>query len=111
MQVPVSVIIDTETKEYTITIGTPPTSALIKKELNLKKGAANPTQPVSDMNIEQLIKIAKMKEGATLGKDIIATVKEIAGTANAMGVTIMGMSGKEFARKIDEYREEIIKKA
>ena len=37
MKVPVKVIVDTETKEFEIDVGTPPASALIKKELNLKK--------------------------------------------------------------------------
>ena len=37
MKVPVSIIIDDETKEYEIEIGTPPVSSLIRKELGLKK--------------------------------------------------------------------------
>jgi large subunit ribosomal protein L11 len=37
MNVPVKVIIDTETKEYTIKVGVPPVSSLIKKELGLDK--------------------------------------------------------------------------
>ena len=38
MQVPVKVNVDTDTKEFNITVGTPPASALIKKEANLKSG-------------------------------------------------------------------------
>ncbi|MEM5777557.1 MAG: 50S ribosomal protein L11 [Candidatus Aenigmatarchaeota archaeon] len=37
MNVPVKVIIDTDTKEYTIKVGVPPVSSLIKKELGLDK--------------------------------------------------------------------------
>ena len=37
MQVPVKVIIDTDTKEFEIKIGTPPASGLIKKEQISKK--------------------------------------------------------------------------
>jgi len=37
MKVPVNIIIDDETKEYTIEIGTPPVSSLIRKELGLEK--------------------------------------------------------------------------
>jgi large subunit ribosomal protein L11 len=40
MKVPVKIIIDDETKEYSIEIGTPPISSLIRKELGLKKIAA-----------------------------------------------------------------------
>jgi len=37
MKVPVSIIIDDETKEYEIEVGVPPVSSLVKKELGLKK--------------------------------------------------------------------------
>jgi len=37
MKVPVNIIIDDETNEYTIEIGTPPVSSLIRKELGLEK--------------------------------------------------------------------------
>jgi len=37
MKVPVNIIVDDETKEYEIEIGTPPVSSLIRKELGLKK--------------------------------------------------------------------------
>lgn len=37
MKVPVKVIIDTETREFEIKVGTPPTSALIMNELNIEK--------------------------------------------------------------------------
>ena len=40
MQVPVSVEVDTDTKEFTISIGTPPASALIKQEAGIKKALA-----------------------------------------------------------------------
>ena len=64
MQVPVKVIIDTDTKEFDVEVGTPPASALIKKEAQVEKGASNPLQEkVADLLIEQIIKIAKMKEG------------------------------------------------
>ena len=37
MQVPVKVTVDTDTKEFTIEIGTPPAAALIKKEAGISK--------------------------------------------------------------------------
>ena len=39
MKVPVKVIVDTATKDFEITVGTPPTSALIKGELGSEKGS------------------------------------------------------------------------
>ena len=40
MKVPVKVIVDSSTKSVEIEVGSPPVSALIKKELNLQKGAS-----------------------------------------------------------------------
>lgn len=92
MQVPVKVEIDTESKKFTISVGTPPAAALIKKEANVKKGAGNPlTEKVADLKIEQLIKIAKMKEDALLGKNRFSQVKEIMGTCQSMGVMVEGV--------------------
>ena len=36
MKVPVKLTIDTKTKKYEVTVGTPPTSALILKELGIE---------------------------------------------------------------------------
>lgn len=96
MQVPVKVIIDKDTKEFTVEVGTPPASALIKKEAQVEKGAANPLQEkVADLLIEQIIKIAKMKESALLGKDLKSKVKEIIGTCQSMGIMVEGVPAHE----------------
>jgi len=69
MQVPVKVKVDKDTKKYTIEIGTPPASGLLKKEAGIEKGSGNPkADKVADVLIEQIIKIAKMKEDACLAK-------------------------------------------
>lgn len=112
MQVPVKVIVDTETKKFEVSVGTPPVSALIKSEAKLEKGSGNPlTDRVANLRIEQIIKIAKMKGDALQGKDMFAKVKEIAGTCNSMGVMIGGKSGKEAIAEINKgaYKEEITK--
>ncbi len=102
MQVPVKVIVDTDTKEFDITIGTPPASGLIKKELGLKKGAGNPkTEKLGDMTVEQVIKISNMKADALLGKTVKQRVKEIAGTANSMGVWVDGKKGIDFIKAVN----------
>ena len=92
MQVPVKVTVDKDTRAFDITVGTPPASALIKKEAGIDKGASNPlTEKVADIKIVQIIKIAKMKEDALLGKDLKQKVKEIIGTCQAMGVLVEGV--------------------
>ena len=96
MQVPIKVEVDPETKEYDIKVGTPPASALIKKEAGIEKGSGNPLQDkVADLRIEQIIKIAKMKEDNLFGKTLKDRIKEIIGTCNSMGVMVEGVSGKE----------------
>ena len=92
MQVPVKIIVDDETKEFTIEVGTPPAAALIKKEAGVDKGASNPlTEKVADLKIEQIIKISKMKEDALLGADNKGRVREIVGTCQSMGILVEGM--------------------
>jgi large subunit ribosomal protein L11 len=117
MQVPVKVIIDSSTKAFEITVGTPPASSLIKKEAGVEKGAGNPlTDKVADLKIEQVIKIAKMKEESLLGKDNFMRVKEIIGTCNSMGVmvegkpaneTILDINAGKFKDKIEKGKTEL----
>jgi len=103
MQVPVKVTVDTETKEFTIEIGTPPAAALIRKEAGIEKGASNPlTDKVADILIEQLIKIAKTKEDALLGANLKNKALEIAGTCQSMGILIEGMNAPDAIKAIKE---------
>ena len=117
MQVPVTLVVDDETKEYTITVGTPPASALIKAEARIEKGAGNPIlEKVADLKIEQIIKVATMKEDNLLGKDLKMKVREIVGTCQSMGILVEGDNAQgvlkritdgEFDKKISERRTEI----
>jgi large subunit ribosomal protein L11 len=110
MQVPVKVSVNTETKEYTISIGTPPASQLIIKEAKVQKGSGNPnTDLVADLKIEQIIKIAKMKESSLLGKSLKHRVREIVGTCQSMGVMVEGKRAHDVFKEIDEgvYDSEI----
>src|SRR3989344_7376993 len=71
MQVPIKIKVDKDTKDFSISVGTPPASALIKKEAGIEKGSSNPLMDkVADLRIENIIKIAKMKEDALLGKTL-----------------------------------------
>src|SRR3989344_1489431 len=78
MQVPVKLIIDSVTKEYKITVGTPPASSLLKKEANIETASGNPKADlVADLRIEQIVKVAKMKSDSLLGADMVAKAREI----------------------------------
>jgi large subunit ribosomal protein L11 len=101
MQVPVKVIIDSSTKTFEITVGTPPAAELIKKEAGIQKGSGNPLDHVADLKIEQIIKIAKMKEDSLSGKDLKAKAKEIIGTCNSMGVKVEEMHARDALRAVE----------
>ena len=96
MQVPVKVTVDTTSKEFSIEIGTPPSSALIKKEAGIEKGAANPlTDKMADLLIEQIIKVAKIKEDDLLGSTLKNKIKEVIGTCQSMGIMVEGLSAHD----------------
>ncbi len=110
MQVPIKVIIDSDTKEFNITVGTPPASALIKKEAGVEKGSGNPLMDkVADVRIEQIIKVAKMKEDSLLGKTLHDRVKEIIGACNSIGILVEGVPAKDAIKLVNEgkFDEEI----
>ena len=108
MQVPVKVIVDMDTKKFDIKIGTPPASALILKEAGIEKGSGNPnTEKVADVVIEQIIKIAKMKESNLLGNDLKAKVKEIIGTCDSMGILVEGKPARDAIKEVNEGKYDV----
>ncbi|MDH5783105.1 MAG: 50S ribosomal protein L11 [Candidatus Bathyarchaeota archaeon] len=103
MKVPVKIAVDTETKEFEVTVGTPTTSALIVSELKIEKGSGTPkTEKVGDLTMEQLIRIAKVKQSKVLARNLKAAVKEILGSCVSMGATVEGKDPKDFQKEIDQ---------
>ncbi len=103
MKVPVRVIVDPKTKQFEIEVGTPPATALILKEVGAEKGSGSPkSKKVGNLSMDQIIKIAKMKYDALLGKDLKSKVKEIVGSCVSVGVTVDGKSPKEIQEEIDK---------
>ena len=103
MKVPVKVIINPQTKDFEIKVGTPPASSLILNELGLEKGSGSAaTHKIGDLTIDQAIKVAKMKEGNLLGKELKQKTKEIIGTCVSIGVTVEGKKPQETQKLIDE---------
>ena len=96
MKVPVKITIDPKTKAFEISVGTPPTSALVMKELKLDKASGeNRNIFAGDMSIEQLKRVADMKQTAILGKDMKNRCMEVSGTCVSMGIKINGMDPKD----------------
>jgi len=110
MKVPVKVIVDTETKEYNIEIGTPPASQLVKSELGISKGSGTPDKEyVADMSLDQIKKVARMKFDSLLANTESAAVREIAGTCFSLGVKIDGKVPMEFISdvKAGKYADQL----
>ncbi|MBW6517590.1 MAG: 50S ribosomal protein L11 [ANME-2 cluster archaeon] len=100
MQVPVKIIFDAK-KNYTIEIGTPPTSALILKELGIEKGSGHSgTDMVGNLSIEQAAKVARMKRDSLLATNFKSAVNEIIGSCVPMGVTVEGMDPREAQKAV-----------
>lgn len=103
MKVPVKIIVDPETKEFEVTVGIPTTAALIVKEAGIQKGSGTPnTEKVGNLNLEQVIKIAKVKRSSLLAGSLKSAVKEVIGTCVSMGVTVNQKDPKVILREIDE---------
>ena len=111
MKVPVIVSVDRDTKEFEIEIGTPPTTALIMKELGIEKGAHEPGAEVAaDLSVEQALKIARMKFDSLLANDYKAGVKEVMGTCVSMGISVDGKDPREAQKAVDagEYDDILV---
>jgi large subunit ribosomal protein L11 len=103
MKVPVKVVVDPETKEFEVAVGTPTTSALIVSELKIQKGSGTPsTQKVGNLTMEQVVRIAKLKRPQLLAKTLKAAAKEVLGSCVSMGVTVEDKDPKEVQKEIDK---------
>lgn len=113
MKVPVKVIVDPDTKQFEVTVGTPTASALIVSELKIEKGSGTPsTQKVGNLTLEQVIRIAKMKRPELLSKTLKSATKEILGVCVSIGVTAEGKDPREIQKEIDEGKyDNILNKA
>ncbi|MEM0475793.1 MAG: 50S ribosomal protein L11 [Candidatus Norongarragalinales archaeon] len=107
MQVPIRVIVDKTTRNFEIEVGTPPTSALIKKELGLKEpvkeeAGVKGKKIIGNLSIAQCAKIARAKSAASLSRSLKAGVKEVLGTCLSLGVTVEGKNAKLVSKEIDD---------
>jgi len=109
MKVPVKVIVDTETKEFEVAVGTPTTSALIVSELKVEKGSGSPkAQKVGNLSMEQIVSIAKKKSAELLSPNLKAAAKEVLGSCVSMGVTVDGKDPRDVQKEIDEGKHNSI---
>ncbi|MHC1605758.1 MAG: 50S ribosomal protein L11 [Candidatus Methanofastidiosia archaeon] len=102
MKVPVTVTVD-DKRNFEIVVGTPPTTALLKKELGIDKGPQKPGEETAgDLKFEQIIKITKMKQDNVLAYDLKGATKEILGTCVPLNITVEGKTIKDVQKEVDE---------
>ncbi len=78
-------------KSFTFITKTPPAAVLLKKNLNLKSGSAEPNKTkVAKVTRAQLQEIAETKMADLNANDIDHAISMIAGTARSMGITVEG---------------------
>jgi len=103
MRVPVKVEVDQETKQFTVSVGTPTASALIAKEAQIPKGSGKPNvEFMGNLSMNKVVSIAKNKMAGSYAKSVRSAVKEVVGSCVSMGVKVEGMDPREFMKQIDE---------
>jgi large subunit ribosomal protein L11 len=103
MKVPVELDVDEKTKEFTIHTSSPPTSELLKKELNIDKGTSkNEEEKVGNASIEDVIKVAKIKHSNMLEKDLKAAVKSVLGTCSSVGILVENEIANNLVKSVNE---------
>ncbi|HHD15478.1 MAG TPA: 50S ribosomal protein L11 [Euryarchaeota archaeon] len=103
MKVPVVVFVDPKTKEFSITVGTPPTSSLIMQELGIEKSPGDDSGMASvNLPFEKAVKVARMKRDTLLSVRLEEAVKEVLGTAVSMHISVDGKDPKEVQKLINE---------
>ncbi|XVH31769.1 50S ribosomal protein L11 [Haloferacaceae archaeon DSL9] len=102
MEVPVTVEYEDD-GSFSIAVGVPPTSELIKDEAGFETGSGEPHENfVADLSVEQVKKIAEQKQSDLLAYDAKNAAKEIGGTCVTLGVTIDGEDARTFGERVDD---------
>ncbi|MFX0169999.1 MAG: 50S ribosomal protein L11 [Candidatus Hodarchaeota archaeon] len=110
LKVPVTIVVDDDTKEFEIEVGLPPTSALILKEVNAEKGTgATGTEVTGDISFDKILTVVRAKEKDLLGGSLVNQVKSVLGTCVSMGVTVDGKDAREVQKELDQglYAEKL----
>lgn len=100
IKIPVKVIVNPDTKTFKVEVGSPPTSALILKELGVASGAKTKDEVVGNLTLAQVKKIAQSKEASIYGKSMEAKMKQVLGTCKSMGVKCENEDPRAIIKKL-----------
>jgi len=103
IKVPVTLNIDSKTKDFTVDVATPPTAELLKKELGITKGSQQPDKiKVANASIEHIIKIAKVKQKNMFVNSLKEAVKSVLGSCVSSGILVESKNPKEVLEEVDK---------
>jgi len=103
MKVPVTVLVDPDTKKWDIEVGIPSAAALILKEAGIQKGSGTSgTEWVADVTMDVIAKIANTKLEKSYASSLKSVAKTIIGTCLTLGIKIEGKTPKEITAEITE---------
>ena len=103
MKIPVSVLVDTDTKKWEIEVGIPSASALLLKDAGIQKGSGTSgTEWVGEVSADMIAKIAKVKLETSYASSLKSVAKQIVGTCVSLGIMVEGKTPKEFTAEINE---------
>ena len=103
MRVPVKIEVDPETKAFSVSVGTPTTSALVVKEAGVPRGSGKPnTDLVGNVTFDKVLGIAKIKINDSYAKSIKSSVKEVVGSCVSMGLKVEDTDPRQFTKQIEE---------
>ena len=103
MKIPVTVSVDTDTKEWEIEVGIPSASALLLKEAGIQKGSSTSgTEWAGDITADSIVKVANVKLETSYASSLKSVAKQIVGTCGSLGIKIEGKTPKEFTAEVNE---------
>jgi len=103
MKVPAVLDINTKTKEVKVTVLTPSTSELLKREMGAEKGSSKPNLfKIGNIAFERVISITKTKSESFLAKDFKEAVKTVVGSCSSLGLLIDSKDAKEITSDINK---------
>lgn len=101
MKLPVTLDINTKTKEVKVIVGQPSTSELLKKEFGIAKGSGQPQKfKTANVAIESIIKVAMEKQA--LEKTLKSAVKTVVGSCRSLGILVESKEPAELTAEIDK---------
>lgn len=102
MTVPIEVVVDEETGDFEIEVGTPPVAALVKQRAGIESGSGEPNkEKVGNISMEDVADIAEMKWGDLNALTHKSAANEVLGSCVSMGVTVEDTDAEQVIQDVN----------